>query len=258
MKLKRSPLHTLLPWTIPVLLLIFWTAATNPSDTTSLIPAPIAVWEAFLRLLKSGELLENIRISALRAAIGLLIGGGIGFFLGVVNGLFPTAERLLNAPIQMIRNVPYLAMMPLILVWLGIGEATKIVLVALGVFFPIYLNTFHGIRYLDASLVEMAKAYGLSGGKLFQHVILPGASPSILVGLRQSLGRTWVTLIVAETVAAKSGIGYMVTNAREYMLMDVIVLGVIIYGLLGILSDATVKLLERGLLKWHRTAKEGK
>lgn len=254
MKTKQNLTDRLLPLTIPVLLLIVWTVCTRDAGSESLIPAPSAVVAAFVRLLRNGTLLDNMKISAARGFAGLFLGGGIGFILGVVNGLFPTADKLLNTPVQMIRNVPYLAMMPLILVWLGIGEATKIVLVAIGVFFPIYLNTFHGIRYIDSSLVEMAKAYGLNGWNLFRHVIFPGAFPSIMVGLRQSLGRMWVTLIVAETVAAKSGIGYMVTNAREYMLMDVIVLGLIIYGLLGVLSDAAAQLLERRLLVWHTTA----
>lgn len=254
MKTKPVWINRVLPWTIPVLLLLFWTAATWNAGSMSLIPPPVAVVQAFWRLLSSGVLLENIQISAARGFTGLLLGGGIGFMLGVVNGLSPTAERLLNAPVQMIRNVPYLAMMPLILVWLGIGEATKVVLVAIGVFFPIYLNTYHGIRYIDRSLLEMARAYGLRGWKLFHHVIFPGACPSIMVGLRQSLGRMWVTLIVAETVAAKSGIGYMVTNAREYMQMDVIVLGLIIYGCLGVLSDTIARLLENRLLVWHTAA----
>lgn len=255
MKRNIALRNRLLPWAIPVLLVIVWTLSTWNADNLSLIPPPRGVWQALIRLLKNGTLGENIRVSALRGFAGLLLGGGIGFVLGVVNGLFPTAERLLNTPVQMIRNVPYLAMMPLILVWLGIGEETKIVLVAIGVFFPIYLNTFHGIRYIDHSLVEMAASYGLSGWALFRHVIFPGACPSIMVGLRQSLGRMWVTLIVAETVAAKSGIGYMVTNAREYMLMDVIVLGLIIYGCLGVLSDGVAKLLENRLLVWHVTAR---
>lgn len=252
MNKKRSRWEPVLPWIVPALLLVVWTASTWNTSQTSLIPAPIAVLEALIRLLKNGTLVENIRISAIRAFAGLLLGGGIGFILGVVNGLFPTAEKILNTPVQMVRNVPYLAMMPLILVWLGIGEATKIVLVAIGTFFSIYLNTFHGIRYIDAGVLEMAKAYGMNGWRLFYHVIFPGACPSIMVGLRQSLGRMWVTLIVAETVAAKSGIGYMVTNAREYMLMDVIVLGVIIYGLLGVLSDLVARFLEDRLLAWRR------
>ncbi len=250
--MNRKQLNRVLPLVVPVVLLVVWTLSTRHADNTSLIPSPAAVWEALLRLLRNGTLLDNIRISALRAFAGLALGGGIGFVLGVFNGLSPTAEKLLNTPVQMVRNVPYLAMMPLILVWLGIGEATKIVLVAIGTFFSIYLNTFHGIRYIDPTLLEMSKAYGLRKFALFRHVIFPGACPSILVGLRQSLGRMWVTLIVAETVAAKSGIGYMVTNAREYMLMDVIVLGVILYGILGVLSDQLASLLERRLLIWRR------
>ena len=254
MKTKKFSPDQLLSLVIPVLFFIVWTAATLHADKTSLIPAPAAVGKAFIRLLKNGKLQENIKVSTVRGVLGLLLGAGIGFGLGVINGVSPLAEKLLNAPIQMIRNIPYLAMMPLILIWLGIGEATKIVLVAIGTFFAIYLNTFHGIRFIDKDILEMARSYGMSGWKLFIHVILPGACPSIMVGLRQSLGRMWVTLIVAETVAAKSGIGYMVTNAREYMQMDVIALGVILYGLLGILSDLIARLLEKRLLKWRRTS----
>ena len=165
--MDRKLLNRILPFVVPVALLAVWTLATLHATGASLIPSSAAVWKAFLRLLRNGTLLENIRISTVRAFAGLALGGSIGFVLGVVNGLSPTAEKLLNTPVQMVRNVPYLAMMPLILVWLGIGEATKIVLVAIGTFFSIYLNTFHGIRYIDASLLEMAKAYGLRGFALY-------------------------------------------------------------------------------------------
>ena len=159
--------------------------------------------------------------------------------------------KILITPIQMIRNVPHLAMLPLILIWFGIGEAAKIVLISLGTFFPVYLNTFHGIRYVDESLVEMGKTYGLTRLALFKDIIFPGSLPSIMIGIRQSLGRMWLTLIVAETVAAKSGIGFMATNAREFMLMDVIVLSLLIYALLGSLSDLAAGLVERKVLRWH-------
>jgi sulfonate transport system permease protein len=130
-------------------------------------------------------------------------------------------------------------------------ETAKIVLISLGTFFPIYLNTFHGIRYIDNSLIEMGKTYGLTRFELFKDIIFPGSLSSIMIGIRQSLGRMWLTLIVAETVAAKSGIGFMATNAREFMLMDVIVLSLIIYALLGSISDYVAGLIEKRVLRWH-------
>nr|WP_312578141.1 ABC transporter permease subunit [Sedimentibacter sp.] len=239
-------------WLIPVLVLAAWAIwGVSPDAGKGLLPTPVQVWNGFVRLLLNGTLYENIKISSIRAFKGLAWGGLIGFVLGVINGISEKADKLLNVPIQMIRNVPYLAMMPLILVWFGIGETTKTILIAIGVFFPIYLNTYHGIRFIDRNFLEMAKVYGLSNTDLYLNIIFPGALPSILVGLKQSLGRMWVILIVAEQIAAKSGIGFMVTNAREFMLMDVIVLGLILYALLGSLSDIATTLLERHLLKWR-------
>jgi sulfonate transport system permease protein len=244
--------NKLVSWSIPVAVLILWTVwGLSENAGSGLLPTPFQVWEGFVRLIKNGTLIENLRISTIRAFKGLAWGGIIGFILGVINGISKKADSILNTPIQMIRNVPYLAMMPLILVWFGIGETTKTILIAIGTFFPIYLNTYHGIRYIDPNLIEMAGVYGIKNKDLYIHVIFPGALPSIMIGIKQSLGRMWVILIVAEEIAAKSGLGYMVTNAREYMLMDVIVLGLIIYAILGSLSDAVTTMIEHRLLKWR-------
>jgi sulfonate transport system permease protein len=246
-------------WIIPALIVILWELwSIFLSSADSLLPTPAQVWKGFLRVLSNGTLLENLRISTIRAFRGLLWGGLTGFILGIINGISPRADKLLNTPIQMIRNVPYLAMMPLILVWFGIGEATKTILIAIGVFFPIYLNTYSGIRFLDPKLLEMARVYGIRNKDLYLNVIFPGALPSIMIGFKQSLGRMWVILIVAEQVAAKSGIGYMVTNAREFMLMDIIVLGLIIYAILGSLSDIITTWLEHRLLKWRYSTERAK
>jgi sulfonate transport system permease protein len=142
-------------------------------------------------------------------------------------------------------------MIPLVILWFGIGEQAKLFLVAFGVFFPIYLNTFHGIRSVDRNLIEMAGSYGLSGWPLYRHVILPGALPSILVGVRFALGFMWVTLIVAETLSAQSGIGYMTTNAREFLQTDVVLVGILLYALLGKLADILATALERTALRWN-------
>jgi sulfonate transport system permease protein len=151
----------------------------------------------------------------------------------------------------MIRNIPPLALIPLVILWFGIEESAKLFLVSLGVFFPIYINTFHGIRTVDPGLIEMGRAYGLSGWPLYREVILPGALPSILVGVRFSLGFMWVILIVAETISAQAGIGYMTMNAREFLQTDVVLLGILLYALLGKLADGVAKGSERYWLRWH-------
>ncbi|MBP1992168.1 aliphatic sulfonate ABC transporter permease SsuC [Paenibacillus eucommiae] len=240
------------PWIIPVLFIVSWQLLGQYGVlSTRILPTPLQVLKAAISLTKSGDLFRYIGSSAQRAFIGFAIGGGIGFVLGILNGVFRIADSLLDSSIQMIRNIPHLALIPLVILWFGIGEEAKIFLVVLGVFFPIYLNTLHGIRSIDPGLIEMAKVYGLRGAALYWHVILPGALSSILVGVRYALGFMWLTLIVSETISADSGIGYMAMNAREFMRMDVVVLSIIVYALLGKLSDLAAKLLERLLLQWH-------
>jgi ABC-type nitrate/sulfonate/bicarbonate transport system permease component len=201
--------------------------------------------------LGSGELLGHLRISCARALAGFAVGGAVGLLLGFLTGTSRTLERLLDTSVQMVRNIPHLALTPLVILWFGIGEEAKLFLIALGVMFPVYLNTFHGIRSVDRQLIEMGRAYGLSGWGLFREVILPGALPSILVGVRFGLGVMWLTLIVAETIAASSGIGYMAMNAREFFQTDVVVLAILLYALLGKLADIAAKGLERRWLQWH-------
>ena len=198
-----------------------------------------------------GELARNVEVSFGRAMAGLVVGGGIGFALGLANGLSKLSETLTDSSVQMIRNVPHLALIPLVILWFGIDEESKLFLVALGVFFPIYANTLHGVRSVDAQLIEMAKSYGMSRFDLFRRVIMPGALPSIFVGLRYALGVMWLTLIVAETIAAQSGIGYMAMQAREFMQIDIVVLSIVIYALLGKLADVVARALERRCLSWH-------
>lgn len=242
----------LLPWVLPILLLVVWqVAAQTGLLSTRILPALSSVAEAGLRLGRSGELLQNMSISFARAAAGFAIGGAIGFALGLLNGVSVVASRTLDSSLQMIRNVPHLALIPLVVLWFGIDEEAKLFLVALGVFFPIYLNTYHGVRTVDPALIEMGRVYGLGRGELFRQVIFPGALPSILVGVRYALGITWLTLIVAETISASSGIGYMTMNAREFLQTDVVVLGIVIYALLGKLADVATVALERRCLAWH-------
>ncbi|ENX08234.1 aliphatic sulfonate ABC transporter permease SsuC [Acinetobacter courvalinii] len=243
---------SLLPWLFPVLLVLVWQAASSSGLLQSrVLPAPNAVVSAFWHLLLSGELWQHVKVSAGRALLGLLIGGGLGLILGLLNGSSRIASTLLDTTLQMIRNIPALALIPLVILWFGIDETAKLFLVAVGVFFPIYINTYHGIRSVDPQLIEMGKSYGLSRWQLYKDIILPGAMPSILVGLRFSLGLVWVLLIVAETISAQSGIGYMTMNAREFLQTDIVLVGILLYALLGKLADVLAQGLERYLLRWH-------
>jgi sulfonate transport system permease protein len=245
-------LTAFLPWLLPVVTVAAWQIAASADLISSrVLPAPSDVLVAAYRLGRTGELFRHIEISFTRAALGFLIGGGIGFLLGLLNGIVPIAYRLLDTLLQMARNVPHLALIPLVILWFGIDEEAKLFLVALGVFFPIYLNTYHGVRTIDAGLVEMGRAYGLHGFDLFRQIILPGALPSVLVGVRYGLGIMWLTLIVAETISSSSGIGYMTMNAREFLQTDIVVLGIVIYALLGKLADTATRMLERRWLAWH-------
>jgi len=243
---------SVLPWLAPLALLAAWQAsAAYGSLSQDVLPSPLAVVEAGGRLLLSGELARHAGVSAFRALSGLLIGGGIGFVLGLANGLSKLSEDLTDTTLQMIRNVPHLALIPLVILWFGIDESAKLFLVALGTFFPVYINTFHGVRSVDPQLIEMGRSYGLSRMSLFRQIVLPGALPSIFVGLRFALGVMWLTLIVAETIAAQSGIGYMAMQAREFLQLDVVVLGILIYAALGKLADVVARLLERRMLRWR-------
>ncbi len=215
------------------------------------LPAPTDILPAAGKLLANGDLFEHIFFSSQRAFIGLLIGGTIGFVFGIINGISKLSETLFDSSIQMIRNIPHLSLIPLVILWFGIGEEGKVFLIALGVLFPIYLNTYHGIRSVNPELIEMGKSYGLTHLQLFLQIILPGALSSILVGLRFGLGIMWVTLIVAETISASSGIGYLAMDAREFMQLDVVVLSIMLYALLGKLSDWMAKVLEYRFLKWN-------
>ena len=245
-------LRRITPWLVPLAILLAWEAASVYGWlSTRVLPEPLAVARAFWQLASSGELWSHVAVSTRRAAIGFAIGGGLGLLLGLATGTFRIAETLLDSTLQMVRNIPALALIPLVILWFGIDETAKLFLVALGVFFPIYLNTFHGIRSVDKGLIEMAKSYGLSGWQLYRQVILPGALPSILVGVRFSLGLMWVLLIVAETISAQAGIGYLTMNAREFLQTDVVLVGILLYAALGKLADVAAKALERWWLRWH-------
>jgi sulfonate transport system permease protein len=215
-----------------------------------LLPSPVSVIRAGVSAATTGGLLTHLAASTARAAAGLVIGSTIGLVLGLATGLSRPLQLVLDGPVQMLRAIPALALVPLVILWFGLGETAKVFIVVITVVFPVYLNTFHGVRSVDPRLVEMAQVYGIRGVALYREVILPGALPSILVGFRFALGMAWLVLIVAESLGATSGLGYLAQNAREFMQMDVLVLTIVLWAIMGKLADVLSRDLESRLLPW--------
>jgi sulfonate transport system permease protein len=241
-----------IPFALPILLLSIWQILTYYHITSpAILPSPSDVYRAEVHLAQT-ELWSDMLISTKRALTGFVLGGVLGFTFGLLNGLNRRVEQIFDSTIHAARTIPIFALIPLFILWFGIGEETKVFIVAIGVFFPIYLNTYHGVRSVDQGLIEVGRVYGLGPFMLFRKVVFPAALPSILVGVRFSLGVMWLALIVAETVAADSGIGYITNNARENLQTDVVIAGMLIYALLGKGADALSRGLEKLLLPWRQ------
>jgi sulfonate transport system permease protein len=237
----------------PLVIVVLWQlAASTGLLPERLLASPIKIIATATDLIQEGVLPDAIAVSLGRAAIGFTLGALVGIGLALVAGLSRVGENAVDPPLQMLRALPLFGLIPLFILWFGIGETPKVALVALGVLFPLYLNTFAGIRGVDGKLAEVARVLRLSRTALIAHIVLPGALPQTLVGLRQSLGVSWLALIVAEQINADAGLGYMINNAREFLRTDVVVVGLIVYAILGLLTDSLVRLLERRALSWRQ------
>jgi sulfonate transport system permease protein len=236
----------------PLVLLALWQLGSAieviPEDV---LPAPSLIADAGLELVRNGQLADALQVSGVRVVEGLVLGGAIGILLGAAVGLSRWFEATIDPPMQMIRALPHLGLIPLFILWFGIGELPKVLLVALGVAFPLYLNSFSAIRQVDAKLFETAHVLGFSFRQRFTRIIVPSAAPQVLVGVRQSLAIAWLTLIVAEQINADKGIGFLINNARDFLRVDIIIFGLTIYALLGISTDAIVRLIERRTLRYR-------
>ncbi len=236
----------------PLLLVLLWQAASTAGLVSAqTLASPLAILRTALELTRSGVLPHNLLVSLARAGAGLAIAIAAGIVLALVAGLSRLGEDALDAPLQMLRTLPALALVPLFILWFGIGETPKIALVALGAMIPVYLNLFKGIRAIDPKLLEMGRINGLSRGGMIRHIVLPGALPDLLTGLRFSVGISWLMLVVAEQVNASSGIGHMMMDAEDFQRTDIILVGLLVYALLGLASDQVVRWLERALLSWR-------
>lgn len=248
----------LISWLAPVAFLLLWEAASRAGlISAQVLPAPSSVAATGWKLILNGSLFEHLGASLARAAAGFVIGGGVGFALGILVGFSRLAEAILDRSIQMIRAIPFLAMLPLVIVWFGVDEAGKIFMVSLAVMFPIYINTVLGIRQVDPKLLELGRVTGLSWRETIKRIILPGAMPSILTGVRYALAVAWLALVIAETIATTRGIGFLAMDAREFLQTNVIVLTILIYAAIGVGADSLARLLERKLLSWHPNYAKG-
>ncbi|WP_439816297.1 ABC transporter permease subunit [Zavarzinia sp. CC-PAN008] len=237
---------------VPVGLLIVWQVlATADLISTRAVSSPVQIAVTLYELTITGELVQHLLVSLGRAATGLVIGVTAGTVLALIAGLSIRGEDAVDATLQMLRTLPHLALVPLFILWFGIGETPKIALVALGCLFPIYLNLFAGIRGVDAKIVEATTTLGLTRAEQIIHVILPGSISSFLVGLRYALAFSWLSLVVGEQINASSGIGYLAMTARDYMRTDIILACLLVYALLGLSTDQLVRVIERHALAWR-------
>ncbi|HGO9414371.1 TPA: ABC transporter permease [Bacillus cereus] len=238
--------------TIPVIILIIWQlAGVFGLVSKTVLPTPLDIFLAFQELIKTGELFGHLSISVFRAAAGFFIGGGLGIILGTIVGFSTRSEQYLDPSVQMLRTVPHLAVAPLFVLWFGFGETSKVLLIADGAFFPLYVNAFLGIRGVDSKLFDVARVLEFSKRKLITKLILPAALPNLLLGARLSLGVAWVSLVVAELMGSTEGIGYMIMDARQFSNTDIVFVGIIIFAFVGKFSDSLVRLLEVKFLRWR-------
>ncbi|PEW74667.1 sulfonate ABC transporter permease [Bacillus cereus] len=238
--------------TIPVIILIIWQlAGVFGLVSKTVLPTPLDIFLAFQELIKTGELFGHLSISVFRAAAGFFIGGGLGIILGTIVGFSTRSEQYLDPSVQMLRIVPHLAVAPLFVLWFGFGETSKVLLIADGAFFPLYVNAFLGIRGVDSKLFDVARVLEFSKRKLITKLILPAALPNLLLGARLSLGVAWVSLVVAELMGSTEGIGYMIMDARQFSNTDIVFVGIIIFAFVGKFSDSLVRLLEVKFLRWR-------
>jgi sulfonate transport system permease protein len=242
----------------PVVLLVVWQLVSVAGlVSTRKLPPPTRVIGTAATLITTnsaayGTLQHALLASLERMLVGFALGASVALALALVAGLSRAGEEAVDPLMQMIRTLPLFGLVPVFIVWFGIGQLPKLLLIALGAAIPLYLNTFSGIRGVDGRLAELGQVLGLSRRELIRHVVLPGALPEMLVGLRQSLGVAWLSLVVAEQLNTNSGLGFMINQATQFSQNDVIFVVLLVYTILGLLTDWLVRRVERRALAWRR------
>lgn len=256
---KPFPKRGVLRLVSPALLLLSWQlSSASGLISAQKLPPPSEVWATTVSLVTTnsaayGTLQGAMGVSVQRVAAGFALGALSGVLLAIAAGLSKLGESAVDPVMQMLRTLPLFALIPVFIVWFGIGESPKILLIAIGAAIPMYLNTFAGIRGVDARLAELSDVLRLRRHEFIGQVVLPGAMPQMLVGLRQSLGVAWLALVVAEQVNANAGLGFMVSQATQFLRNDVIIVVLLVYCVLGLLTDSIVRLLERRALRWRQS-----
>jgi sulfonate transport system permease protein len=236
----------------PIALLVaWWAASASGALNPAVLASPQQVGSAAWQLWQSGQLQSAVGVSVLRAATGLLFGVSAGLVLGVITGFSRLGEELLDSPLQLLRALPFLSLVPLFMVWFGIGEEARVVLIAVATSFPMYVSTAGGVRAVDPRLVEAMRTFGLSRWSLVREVVLPAAMPSLLSGLRLSMTLSVIALIAAEEINTTNGIGFLMAQAQTYSRTDILTVCVLLYGLLGLCVDLIVRGAERLLMPWR-------
>ncbi|WP_230632758.1 ABC transporter permease [Paenibacillus athensensis] len=237
---------------LPIVVVAVWQAlGTLGVVSSTILPTPLDIARAFYDLTVSGDIFKHLRISLWRAAIGFALGGSLGLLFGVLVGLFRRFEQSLDPSVQMLRTIPHLAVTPLFILWFGFGEFSKILLIAKGAFFPLYVQTFLGIRSVDAKLFDVARVLQFSRLQQITKLVLPAALPNILLGLRLSIGVAWLGLVVAELMGSSEGVGYLILDARQFSQTAIVFVGIVIFAVVGKGSDSLVRYLEKRLLQWR-------
>ncbi|MGG1678119.1 ABC transporter permease [Neobacillus sp. NRS-1170] len=237
---------------LPIIIVVVWQLAGSLLHVSNtILPTPLDIFHSFLELARTGELFGHIKISVFRALIGFILGASLGLLFGTLTGLSNKAEQFVDPSLQMLRTVPHLALSPLFILWFGLGELSKELLIALGAFFPLYVNTLLGIRGVDKKLFDVARILEFSRWNQVTKLIFPAALPNILLGVRLSLGAAWLGLVVSELMGASEGIGYLIMDARQFTRTEVVFVGIIIFALGGKIGDSLVRVLESRFLKWR-------
>lgn len=241
---------------LPITILVLWQILSGTGAISQqMFSSPWLIVKQYFYLTSSGELPHHLRISVVRASIGFLFGASSGLLLGMLVGMYRPVEEVLNPTVQMIRTIPLLAITPLFIMWFGFGELSKVLLISMGAFFPLYVNTFLGVRNVDSKLFDVARVMEFSRFSQVVKLVIPAALPNILLGIRLSLSIAWLCLVVAELLGADTGVGYMIQEARSFMQTDVMFVGITIFALVGKLSDSIVRILENRLLCWQDSYK---
>lgn len=241
---KRGAGGLLLYFALPIIILIVWEAASFAGQLKPYtMPAPMAIVTTAWEYIKNGKLINDIAISFIRVLEGFLLGLVTGFVIGIAASLFPKFDTFTDLVIQILRPIPPIAWIPLAILWFGIGETSKVFIIFLGAFFPVFLNTAEGVRGIDPKYFELAQVYEIPKPKLIGRIVIPGALPSIMTGIRLGLGNAWICVVAAEMIGATSGVGYMLSNGRSMSRPDIVVLGMLIVGIVGKLMDDLLKFL---------------